>query len=105
MFSSPLSRALYFAQVAREKMLVNAFLAHYIFSRALRVMKYMERWMEAVQTPKPPYKVKEFAAAARVSPNAVYEMVRRGEVPAVRFGNAIRIPRDAGDRKLRGDAG
>jgi hypothetical protein len=41
---------------------------------------------------------------ARVSPNAVYTMVRRGEVPAVRFGSAIRIPRDVGDRKLNGEA-
>ena len=30
--------------------------------------------------PKPPYKVKEYAAQARVTPNAVYEMVRRGEL-------------------------
>ena len=54
--------------------------------------------------PKPPYKVKEYAAQARVTPNAVYEMVRRGEVPAVRFGRAIRIPREAGDKKLTGEA-
>jgi excisionase family DNA binding protein len=60
--------------------------------------------MDPVQSPKQPYKVKEFAALARVSPNAVYTMVRRGEVPAVRFGAAIRIPRDAGDRKLSGEA-
>jgi excisionase family DNA binding protein len=62
--------------------------------------------MEDDQTPKPllPYKVAEYAKAARVTPNAVYEMVRRGEVPAVRFGRAIRIPRAAGDRKLNGEA-
>ena len=61
--------------------------------------------MEDAHPPKPPYKVKEYAQLARVTPNAVYEMVRRGEVPAVRFGRAIRIPRDAGDRKLRGEGG
>src|SRR3954469_19642525 len=43
-----------------------------------------------------PYRVKEFADRADVSPNAVYEMIRRGEVQAVRFGRAIRIPRDGG---------
>ncbi|MFI5002749.1 MAG: helix-turn-helix domain-containing protein [Reyranellales bacterium] len=48
--------------------------------------------------------VKEYAAVARVSPNAVYEMIHRGELPAVRFGRAIRIPREAGDKKLRGEA-
>jgi excisionase family DNA binding protein len=60
--------------------------------------------MRDEQTPKPPYKVKEYAAVARITPNAVYEMVRRGEVPAVRFGRAIRIPREAGDKKLTGEA-
>ena len=39
-----------------------------------------------------------------VTPNAVYEMVRRGELLAVRFGRAIRIPREAGDKKLTGEA-
>ena len=51
-----------------------------------------------------PYKVKEYAELWRVTPNAVYEGVRRGEIPSVRMGRAIRIPRRAGDRKLRGDA-
>ena len=60
--------------------------------------------MRDEQTPKPPYKVKEYAAQARITPNAVYELVRRGEVPAVRFGRAIRIPREAGDKKLTGQA-
>ena len=60
--------------------------------------------MRDAQTPKPPYKVKEDAAQARITPNAVYEMVRRGKVPSVRFGRAIRIPREAGDKKLTGQA-
>jgi excisionase family DNA binding protein len=50
-----------------------------------------------------PYTVKEYAIAARVTPNSVYEMVRRGEVPFVRFGRVIRIPRLAGDRRLLGE--
>ena len=49
-----------------------------------------------------PYTVKEYARMWRLSQNAVYEGVRRGEIPAVRMGRAIRIPRDAGDRKLSG---
>lgn len=51
-----------------------------------------------------PYTVKEFAAKARLSLNAVYEMIRRGEVPAVHFGRAIRLPADQCDRLLRGEA-
>jgi excisionase family DNA binding protein len=51
-----------------------------------------------------PYTVKEFADAARLSLNAVYVMIRRNEVPAVRFGRAIRLPRDACDNLLRGKA-
>jgi excisionase family DNA binding protein len=49
-----------------------------------------------------PFKVKEYAALARVSPNAIYELVRRGELPTVRFGRAIRIPREAGEKRLLG---
>ena len=49
-----------------------------------------------------PYKVKEYAQKWRVTPNAVYDGVRRGEIPSVRMGRAIRIPRAAGDKKLRG---
>jgi excisionase family DNA binding protein len=53
---------------------------------------------------KTPFTVSEYAALARLSRNAVYEMVRRNEVPSVRFGRAIRIPRDAGIRRLTGEA-
>jgi excisionase family DNA binding protein len=55
-------------------------------------------------SPKLPYTVKEFARAARITLNSAYEMIRRGEVPAVRFGRAIRIPREAGNKKLTGEA-
>ena len=50
-----------------------------------------------------PYKVREYAELWRVTPNAVYTAVRRGELPSVRFGRVIRIPRDAGDRRLKGE--
>ena len=51
-----------------------------------------------------PYTVKEFATLSRLSLNAVYEMIRRKEVPAVRFGRAIRLPRATCDRILRGES-
>jgi excisionase family DNA binding protein len=51
-----------------------------------------------------PYTVKEFAGEARLSVNAVYEMIRRGDVPAVRFGRAIRLPREACNKLLAGEA-
>lgn len=50
-----------------------------------------------------PYKVKEFAALADLSLNAVYEMIRRGELPHVRFGRSIRLPRQPCDRLLNGE--
>jgi excisionase family DNA binding protein len=51
-----------------------------------------------------PYTVKEFASNARLSLNAVYAMIDRGELPAVHFGRAIRLPRDACNKLLRGEA-
>lgn len=35
----------------------------------------------------------EFREHVRVSRNTAYEMIRRGEVPHVRFGRLIRIPK------------
>jgi excisionase family DNA binding protein len=37
----------------------------------------------------------EFAAQIRVSRNTMYELLRRGEIPHVRFGRLIRIPKTA----------
>jgi excisionase family DNA binding protein len=55
-------------------------------------------------TPLRPYKVKEFADLADLSLNAVYQMIARGQLPAVRLGGAIRLPREKCDRILRGEA-
>lgn len=49
-----------------------------------------------------PYKVKELADKADVTPNCVYQMIARGELEVVRFGRVIRIPRRVGDRMLKG---
>jgi excisionase family DNA binding protein len=54
--------------------------------------------------PQKPYTVREFAELAGLSANAVYAMVSRTELPAVRFGRAIRMPREKCDRLLRGEA-
>jgi excisionase family DNA binding protein len=51
-----------------------------------------------------PYTVKEFADRARLSRNAVYQMIARNELAAMRFGGAIRLPRDKIDQLLRGEA-
>jgi excisionase family DNA binding protein len=37
----------------------------------------------------------EFGARIRVSRNTTYELLRRGEIPHVRFGRLIRIPKTA----------
>jgi excisionase family DNA binding protein len=47
--------------------------------------------------------VDEYAAAAGVSRNTAYEGVRRGQVPHVRIGKLIRIPRAKALRQLRGE--
>lgn len=39
--------------------------------------------------------VAEAAAYLRVSETAIYRAVRRDEIPAIRVGSAIRIPRTA----------
>ncbi len=39
--------------------------------------------------------VEEFAAARRIGRSAAYELVRRNEVPHLKLGRRIRIPRHA----------
>lgn len=41
--------------------------------------------------------VPETARLLRISRNLAYELVARGELPAIRFGRVIRIPRHALD--------
>ena len=38
-------------------------------------------------------KVPEYAKATDVSKSAVYEAIARGELPAIRIGRAVRLPR------------
>lgn len=46
--------------------------------------------------------VSEAAALLGISRNSAYEAVRRGEIPALRFGRSIRVPMAALDRLLSG---
>ena len=46
--------------------------------------------------------VPEVARILRISRGATYEAIRRGEIPALRFGRSLRIPRAALDRLLSG---
>ena len=48
------------------------------------------------------YSVKEAAALLGVSSNAAYEAVHRGEIPTIRIGRRILVPRAAFDRWLSG---
>jgi excisionase family DNA binding protein len=43
------------------------------------------------------FTVGEFSRAKGVSANAVYAAIGRGEIPAIRVGRAIRIPRTVFD--------
>ncbi len=44
--------------------------------------------------------VSETAGVLRISRNLAYELVTRGEIPAIRLGRVIRVPRAALDRWL-----
>ena len=56
------------------------------------------------EPPRRPYTVRQFADLADLSLSAIYAAVSRGELRAVRIGRAIRLPADACDKLLRGDA-
>ena len=48
--------------------------------------------------------VPETARLLRISRNLAYELVARGELPSVRLGRAIRIPRDELRAAIRAQA-
>jgi excisionase family DNA binding protein len=47
------------------------------------------------------YAVEEFAKLFKLSPEAVRNLIRRGEISAIRLGTHYRIPQDVVDRYLR----
>jgi excisionase family DNA binding protein len=49
------------------------------------------------------YTVAEAAEALRVSPDTVYRLVHRGELPYLRLGRRIVIPRERLERLVRGE--
>jgi excisionase family DNA binding protein len=61
-----------------------------------RVHIFRERGMADRKT----IDVPEAAQQLGLSRNAAYEAVRRGEIPAVRIGRRLFVPRDAIDRLL-----
>jgi excisionase family DNA binding protein len=46
------------------------------------------------------FTVSEVAVALRVSKMTVYRLVSAGELPAVKIGRSVRLPRDEVDRYL-----
>jgi excisionase family DNA binding protein len=48
--------------------------------------------------------VKEVMVELRMSRNAIYEAISRREIPSIRVGRKILIPRALYDRMLRGEA-
>jgi excisionase family DNA binding protein len=50
------------------------------------------------------YTVEQAAAKLAVSRGAAYQAVRTGQIPSVRIGRCIRIPRHALEQLLRGGA-
>ena len=52
-----------------------------------------------VETPRT-YKVEEAARLLGIGRNQCYEAVKRGDIPSIRLGKRIRVPRAALDRLL-----
>jgi excisionase family DNA binding protein len=48
--------------------------------------------------------VDEAAKRLRISRNGAYEAVRRGEIPSIKIGKRILVPRAALERMLNGEA-
>lgn len=46
------------------------------------------------------YTVAEFALLFAISPRVVRDLIRKGEIPALRIGRSYRIPRKAADAYL-----
>ena len=51
------------------------------------------------------YDVPEAGKKAGLGRNASYDAARRGEIPTIRIGNRLLVPKNAWDRKLDGEAG
>jgi excisionase family DNA binding protein len=49
--------------------------------------------------------VRELAAYLRVSRRKAYELVANGEVPSIRVGSSLRIPREELERQLAAGLG
>ena len=50
------------------------------------------------------YDVPEAGAMAGLGRNASYEAARRGDMPTIKFGKRMVVPKKAWDRKLNGEA-
>ncbi len=48
--------------------------------------------------------VKEASALLRISRNLAYDLVARGEIPAIRLGRVIRVPRASLDQWVGSEA-
>lgn len=48
------------------------------------------------------YTIEEAAGLLRIGRTAAYELARRGELPAVRLGRSLRVPRHALEQLLNG---
>jgi len=48
--------------------------------------------------------IKEAAQRLRIGINQAYEAARRGDIPCIKIGKRMLVPREAFERKLRGAA-
>jgi excisionase family DNA binding protein len=61
--------------------------------------------MKAATDDREVLKVDEAAALMRVTKNTAYELIAKGEIPSVRLGRLIRVPRRALLAMLEGEGG
>lgn len=61
--------------------------------------------MQSNDTERPFLTVSELCAYLGVTRNTAYRLIAIGEVPAIRVGGSIRIPRDTLERQLAERAG
>lgn len=55
--------------------------------------------------PQETFTVEETAALLRIGKRQAYEGIRRGQIPSIKIGHRILVPRAQLDRLLAGDAG
>jgi excisionase family DNA binding protein len=69
-----------------------------------RTMSEDHRQLDDSRNALSPVTAKEAAAVLGCNIKSIYDGIKRGEIPAIRLGRMVLIPRPAFERMLRGEA-